>query len=58
MLKIDPAKGFVFDPKESLSFEGETGPYVQYTYARCAAILRKAPTFLTGGVGGDPTHQD
>lgn len=41
MLKIDPAKWFVFDPAESLSFEGETGPYVQYTYARCAAILRK-----------------
>ncbi len=41
MLKIDPAKGFIFDPVESLSFEGETGPYVQYTYARCAAILRK-----------------
>ena len=34
MIKTDPAKGFVFDPAESLSFEGETGPYVQYTYAR------------------------
>jgi len=42
MLKIDPAKGFVFDPAESLSFEGETGPYVQYTYARSGAILSKA----------------
>ena len=42
MLKIDPAKGFVFDPAESLSFEGETGPYVQYTYARSGAILNKA----------------
>jgi len=42
MLKIDPAKWFVFDPAESLSFEGETGPYVQYTYARSGAILTKS----------------
>jgi arginyl-tRNA synthetase len=42
MLKIDTAKGFVFDPVESLSFEGETGPYIQYTYARSGAILTKA----------------
>ncbi len=42
MLKIDPAKWFVFDPAESLSFEGETGPYIQYTYARSGAILSKA----------------
>lgn len=34
MIKIDASKGFVFDPAESLSFEGETGPYIQYTYAR------------------------
>jgi arginyl-tRNA synthetase len=53
MLKIDPAKGFVFDPAESLSFEGETGPYVQYTYARSGAILSKASPLLTRGVGGD-----
>lgn len=45
MLKIDPAKWFVFDPAESLSFEWETGPYVQYTYARCAAILRKGELY-------------
>lgn len=34
MIKIDASKGFIFDPAESLSFEGETGPYIQYTYAR------------------------
>lgn len=48
-LKFDPLKNFVFDPKASLSFEGETGPYVQYTHARIASILRKSksknPTF-------------
>jgi len=40
-LKNDPVKNFVFDPKKSLAFEGETGPYVQYTHARICSILRK-----------------
>jgi arginyl-tRNA synthetase len=42
LLKNDAKKDMVFDPKESLSFEGETGPYLQYTYARAKSILRKA----------------
>ncbi len=42
LLKTDPAKDMVYDPKVSISFEGETGPYVQYTYARIASILRKS----------------
>ena len=41
MIKTDPAKWFVFDPAESLSFEGETGPYIQYTYARIWSIITK-----------------
>ncbi|MGM5481496.1 MAG: arginine--tRNA ligase [Nanobdellota archaeon] len=41
-LKHDPLKNFVFDKEESLSFEGETGPYVQYTHARICSILRKS----------------
>jgi arginyl-tRNA synthetase len=41
MLKYDPAKDFVYNPKDSLSFEGETGPYIQYTHARICSILRK-----------------
>ncbi|MEK6917183.1 MAG: arginine--tRNA ligase, partial [Nanoarchaeota archaeon] len=41
ILKYDAMKDFTFNPKESLSFEGETGPYVQYTHARCASILVK-----------------
>ncbi|NTV24251.1 MAG: arginine--tRNA ligase [Nanoarchaeota archaeon] len=41
ILKFDPMGDFTFNPKESISFEGETGPYVQYTHARCASILRK-----------------
>ncbi|HIH11945.1 TPA: arginine--tRNA ligase [Candidatus Woesearchaeota archaeon] len=43
MLKVDPVKDIVFNPEESLSFEGETGPYIQYTHARACSILRKAP---------------
>ncbi len=42
MLKTDPIKDIVFNPKESLTFEGETGPYLQYSYARASSLLRKA----------------
>src|SRR3989344_3311197 len=42
MLKTDPVKDIVFNPEESMSFEGETGPYVQYTHARACSILRKS----------------
>lgn len=42
MLKYDVFKDFVFDKDASLSFEGETGPYMQYTHARCCSILEKA----------------
>ncbi len=41
IVKMDPARDMVFNPKESISFEGETGPYVQYAYARIQSILRK-----------------
>ncbi|MHA2005988.1 MAG: arginine--tRNA ligase [Promethearchaeota archaeon] len=42
ILKYNPAKGFVFKPDESISFEGETGPYIQYCYARIASIISKS----------------
>lgn len=42
MLKVDTKKDFVFNPTESLSFEGETGPYLLYSYARAKSILSKA----------------
>jgi arginyl-tRNA synthetase len=41
MLKTDAGKDMTFDPNESISFEGETGPYVQYAYARIASIRKK-----------------
>ena len=42
ILKVDPKKSILFDPKASVDFQGNTGPFVQYTYARIQAILRKA----------------
>ncbi|TJY37214.1 arginine--tRNA ligase [Pontimicrobium aquaticum] len=42
ILKVDPKKRILFDPKESVDFQGNTGPFIQYTYARIQAILRKA----------------
>lgn len=41
-LKINPRKDFVFNPAESIQFQGDTGPYIQYTHARIRSILRKA----------------
>jgi len=41
VLKYDPLKDFVFNPEESISFEGETGPYVQYAHARICSVLEK-----------------
>ena len=41
ILKVDPKKKILFDPKESIDFQGNTGPFVQYTYARIRSILRK-----------------
>ena len=42
ILKVDPRKTMLFDPKESIDFNGNTGPFVQYTHARICSILRKA----------------
>lgn len=44
ILKVDPKKRILFDPKESIDFQGNTGPFIQYTYARIQSILRKAKT--------------
>ena len=40
ILKVDPKKSFLFDPKTSVDFAGNTGPFIQYTYARIQSILR------------------
>ena len=42
LLKVDPRKNMTFNPKESIDFNGDTGPFIQYTYARIRSVLRKA----------------
>ena len=42
ILKVDPKKKMLFNPKESIDFNGNTGPFIQYTHARICSILRKA----------------
>lgn len=42
LLKVDPKKRMMFNPQESIQFQGNTGPFIQYTHARIRAILRKA----------------
>lgn len=42
ILKVDPKKRILFNPKESIDFQGNTGPFIQYTYARIQSIIRKA----------------
>ena len=42
ILKVDPRKNMTFDPRESVDFNGNTGPFIQYTYARIQSVMRKA----------------
>lgn len=42
ILKVDPRKNMTFNPKESIDFNGNTGPFIQYTYARIQSVMRKA----------------
>ena len=42
ILKVDPRKNMMFDPKESIDFNGNTGPFIQYTHARICSVMRKA----------------
>lgn len=47
ILKVDPRKNMLFNPEESIDFNGNTGPFIQYTYARIQSVLRKAGDHLT-----------
>lgn len=47
MLKVDPKKKMLFNPAESIDFNGNTGPFIQYTYARIQSLLSKADTLQT-----------
>ena len=53
LIKQDPVKDMTYDPKASISFEGETGPYVQYTIVRIAGIMEKSTTGFTRNVDLD-----
>ena len=55
ILKVDPKKRILFNPEESVDFQGNTGPFIQYTYARIQSILRKA---IDTGVPVDVDHKE
>jgi arginyl-tRNA synthetase len=57
ILKVDPKKRILFDPKESVDFQGNTGPFIQYTYARIQAILRKANFASSEAVDSIQLHE-
>jgi len=52
ILKVDPKKRILFNPKESIDFAGNTGPFIQYTYARIQSILRKADFDYSAEISG------
>lgn len=56
MLKVDPRKTMMFNPKESIDFNGNTGPFIQYTHARIQSIFRKANEKGVGWKGEAPTE--
>lgn len=56
ILKVDPRKRILFDPKESIDFQGNTGPFIQYTYARIQSILRKADINAAVDISGISLH--
>ena len=49
ILKVDPRKNMVFNPQESIDFNGNTGPFIQYAYARIQSVLRRTPQPLEEG---------
>ena len=57
MLKVDPKKTMMFNPEESVDFNGNTGPFIQYTYARIQSILRKADFDYSKSVASIEMHE-
>ncbi len=65
ILKVDPVKNMTFDPKESIDFNGNTGPFIQYTYARIQSVKRKAeeidvrmPASVDAGLSLNPKEKN
>jgi arginyl-tRNA synthetase len=57
MLKVDPKKSMMFNPEESVDFAGNTGPFIQYAFARIQSILRKATFDLKVKINLDELHE-
>jgi arginyl-tRNA synthetase len=57
ILKVDPKKQILFNPEESVDFAGNTGPFIQYTFARIQSILRKADFDVTFDIDSIKLHQ-
>lgn len=57
ILKVDPKKRILFNPEESVEFQGNTGPFIQYTYARIQSILRKSDFDYTATVKAVDLHE-
>jgi arginyl-tRNA synthetase len=57
ILKIDPKKRILFNPEESVDFAGNTGPFIQYTYARIQSIIRKADFDFTAKIEIEELHE-
>jgi arginyl-tRNA synthetase len=55
ILKVDPKKNMVFNPVESVDFNGNTGPFIQYTHARVRSVMRKA---AEAGLDTDPVNAE
>jgi arginyl-tRNA synthetase len=53
LLKVDPKKRLLFDPNESVDFQGHTGPFIQYTHARIKSVLNRA---IITGIATEPTE--
>ena len=60
LLKVDPRKNMMFNPRESIDFNGNTGPFIQYTYARIQSLLRKAaPADLSADISAvEPNEKE
>jgi arginyl-tRNA synthetase len=56
MLKVDPVKNMLFNPRESIDFDGNTGPFIQYTYTRIRSVFRKAAELKIGIPERSPEH--
>jgi arginyl-tRNA synthetase len=57
ILKVDPKKRILFNPEESVDFAGNTGPFIQYTYARIQSILRKADFEISTNIQNLELHE-